>query len=90
MKLTMIAAATFSALALLSTYALAQGRTYAEPYPYHKSDPARGYALYQLHGCNDYEVVGAGRVTHVCDRKSPVNLFRLLDKDGQGQVAAAE
>ena len=86
MKLTMIAAATFSALALISTTALAQGRTYAEPYPYQKSDPAKGYTLYTLHGCGDYEVVGAGRVTPVCDRKSPINLFRLMDKDGQGQV----
>ena len=90
MKLTMIAAATFSAAALLSTYALAQGRTYAEPYPYQKSDPAKGYTLYQLHGCGDYELQPPSRVRHVCDRKSPANLFRLLDKDGQGQVGATE
>ena len=51
-----------AAVTLLSISALAQGRTYAEPYPYQKSDPAKGYTLYQLHGCGDYELLPPARV----------------------------
>ena len=77
-----------AALALLSTYALAQGRTYAEPYPYQKSDPARGYTLYQLHGCGDYELLPPARVRHVCDRRSPSQIIKTIDRESHGTAAS--
>ena len=73
-----------AALALLSTYALAQGRTYAEPYPYQKSDPAKGYTLYTLHGCGDYELLPPSRIRHVCDRRSAKEIFKTNDREGHG------
>lgn len=80
---------TVAVLALVPSAAFAQGRTYAEPYPYHKSSGAQGYQIYPVHGCNDYEITGSGPVRHICDRRSPAQILKTTDREGQG-VAATE
>lgn len=83
-------AAAFSAGAvLISMSALAQGRTYAEPYPYQKSDPAKGYTPYQLHGCGDFKIVGA-QTRQICnarhDTRDAKQYFEYQDFYGSNQA----
>lgn len=88
-KYTVIA--SVSALALLSTAALAQERrTYADPYPYLKSSEVKSGPLgqfYELAGCGDYEIVPPSTVKQVCDRRSTGQIFKTTDKEAAGTGA---
>ena len=84
-----VAAAFSTGVTLLSLSALAQGRTYAEPYPYQKSDPAKGYTVYQLHGCGDFKIVGA-QTRQICnarhDTRDAKQYFEYQDFYGPNQA----
>lgn len=56
----------------------------SDPYPYYKTNSAKGYEVYVKPGCAWYELQPGGTVKQICDRTSPEWLFKLLDKDGAG------
>ena len=76
----------FLALAALlaSSAALADQPITNDPYPYLKTNSAKGYEAYVLPGCAWYELKADLRVVQICDRTSPEWLFVLRDKEGGG------
>lgn len=81
--------AVFAAVVTVaSVSAIAQQRTYADPYPYTRSADKAGqgpYQLYPLYGCTDYEITaGTQTVKQICDRRAPGQIFKTLDKEGHG------
>lgn len=84
-----VAAAFSAGAALISLSALAQGRTYAEPYPYHKSSGAKGYQVYPTSGCEDFKATG-GTTRQICngrhDTRDAKQYFEYQDFYGPNQA----
>lgn len=91
MKRTLLASIALMGLAGLAS---AEPRVITgEAYPYYKTAEAqgvRGYALYPLHGCTDYEQVPGGSLRQICNRRSATEILRTMDKEGLGDTGAAE